>query len=345
LSYRYSARNPEHYLDDATQEIAGGITADQIFSRRFDEATRTRNRGDAEIQYSPTDRFSFTGFAGTLQDNYNHRGSVNSPTALNFIAGTTNPYYLYGVLKDLSYNAGFDGDFTVTNDISMFAEYSYERYYKSMASRYRVPGGDTPTPLDCSTSGRGCDSANNDWGSTARDYVHIFTIGADIHFGKKTYFNTYYSLSAAKGNVGSRPLGDSTITTGPDKFLLTGTNAAVDYPETVSRNHQVVAIFKYKLTNHLTPKIEYRYQQFDSRDYQTTPMTPYMGCVSPSASWSACPGLYQSTAGHAQPVLSVFRGGRHQCRPVFVLGGRPTVVPGTLSGGHTGVPLLRLTGV
>jgi MtrB/PioB family decaheme-associated outer membrane protein len=306
LSYRYSARNPEHYLDDATLEIAGGITADQIFSRRFDEATRTRNRGDAEIQYSPTDRFSVTGFAGTLQDNYNHRGSVNSPTALNFVAGTTNPYYLYGVLKDLSYNAGFDGDFTVTNDVSLFAEYSYERYYKSMASRYRVPGGATPTPLDCSTSGHGCDSANNDWGSTARDHVHIFTVGADIHFGKKTYFNTYYSLSAAKGNVGSRPLGDPTITTGPDKFLLTGTNAAVDYPETVSRNHQVVAIFKYKLTNHLTPKIEYRYQQFDSRDYQTTPMAPYMGCVSPLPPGAPVPGCTSSLLGTPSPFYPFF---------------------------------------
>ena len=44
------------------------------------------------------------------------------------------------MLKDLSYNAGFDGDFALNNSISLFAEYSYERYYKSMASRYRVPG-------------------------------------------------------------------------------------------------------------------------------------------------------------------------------------------------------------
>ena len=36
--------------------IAGGITNDQIFSRRFDEAARTRNRGDVEIEYDPTDR-------------------------------------------------------------------------------------------------------------------------------------------------------------------------------------------------------------------------------------------------------------------------------------------------
>jgi hypothetical protein len=68
VSYRYSARNPERYLDDQTEEINGGITADQIFSRRFDESTRTRNRGDAQIQYSPTDRLSFSGFGGTMQE-------------------------------------------------------------------------------------------------------------------------------------------------------------------------------------------------------------------------------------------------------------------------------------
>jgi MtrB/PioB family decaheme-associated outer membrane protein len=306
VSYRYSARNPEHYLDDQTEEINGGITADQVFSRRFDESTRTRNRGDAQIQYSPTDRLSFSGFGGTTQNNFNHQGGVNSATPLNFIAGTTNPYYLYGVLKDLSYNAGFDSDFTLTNSVTMFAEYSYERYYKSMASRYRVPGGATPTPLDCGTSGRGCDSANNDWGSTSREFVHILAGGVDIHFNKKANLNTYYTLSAAKGNVDSRPFGDPTLLTGPDKFLLTGTNAAVDYPETVSRNHQVVAVFRYKLTKNLTSKVEYRYQQFDSKDYQTSAMTPYMGCVSPIAPGAPVPGCTDPILGTPSPFYPYF---------------------------------------
>jgi len=306
VSYRYSARDPEHYLDDQTEEIAGGITNDQIFSRRFDESTRTRNRGDAEITYSPTDRLSFSGFGGTMQDDFNHRGGVNSATPLNFIAGTTYPYYLYGVLKDLSYNAGFDSDFTLTNAVTLFAEYSYERYYKAMTSRYRVPGGATPLPLDCSTAGHGCDSANNDWGSTARDHVHIFAVGWDTHFNKKADLNTYYSLSAAKGNVGSRPFGNPTLLTGPDKFLLTGTNAAVDYPETVSRNHQVVAIFRYKLTKNLTSKFEYRYQQFDSNDYQTSAMTPYMGCVSPLPPGAPVPGCTSPLLGTPSPFYPYF---------------------------------------
>jgi hypothetical protein len=305
-AYRYSTRNPEQYVDEEALTTAGGITNDQIFSRRFDEASRTRNRGDAEVQYTPTDRLSFTGFAGTSQDNYNHPGGVNSAAPLNFLVGTTNPYYLYGVLKDLSYDAGFDGDFTLTNSISLFAEYSYERYYKSMATRYRVPGATDTAPLDCSTAGDACDTANNDWGSTTHDYVHIYTAGVDLHFTKKADFNTYYSLSAAKGHVDSQPFGDTTLLAGPDKFLLTKTNAAVDYPETTSRNQEFVAIFKYNLTRHLTPKIEYRYQQFDSQDYQTSAMTPYMGCVSPLPPGAPVPGCTSPLLGTPSPYYPFF---------------------------------------
>ncbi len=321
VSYRHSDRNPEHYVDEEAIAVSGGITNDQIFSRRFDEAARTRDRGDVEIMYDPTDRLSFSGFGGTLQDNYNQRGGVNSAAPLNFVAGTTNPYYLYGVLKDLSYNAGFDGDFTLTNSVTMFAEYSWERYYKAMASRYRVPGSAAvATPLNCSNTAFGCDSANNDWGSTAADHVHIFTVGWDVHMGKKADFNTYYSLSAAKGNVNSRPFGDPTITTGPDKFLLTGTNAAVNYPETVSRNHEVAAIFKYKLTKNLTPKIEYRYQQFDSRDYQTTAMTPYMGCVSGLPPSAPVPGCASPLIGTPSPYYPFFVVGDNSAARYLFLG-------------------------
>jgi hypothetical protein len=118
--------------------------------------------------------------------------------------------------------------------------------------------------------------------------------------------NTYYSLSAAKGNVDSRPFGDPTLLTGPDKFLLTGTNAAVDYPQTVSRNHQLVAIFRYKLTNKLTSKVEYRYQQFDSKDYQTSAMTPYMGCVSPLPPGTPVPGCTSPLLGTPSPFYPYF---------------------------------------
>jgi MtrB/PioB family decaheme-associated outer membrane protein len=300
LSYRHSVRNPEAYDDEAFSNISGGITEEQVNHRRFDEAARIRNRADAQVQYSPFDKVSFSAFANTMQDNYNRRGDTNSATPLNFLTGsaaTTNPYFLYGVLKDLSYDYGFDADYAVSPAATLFAEYSHEKYHKRITSRMRTPGGAAPLPMDCSISGRACDSPNNDWESTTRDLVDIYTVGSDFYFGKKVYFTTYYSLSAAKGNVFSRPLGDPTLLTGPNKFLLTGTNAAVDYPETTSRNHDVTVILKYKLTKNLMPKLEYRYQQFDNKDYQTSPMTPYMGCVSGLPPSTPVPGCTSPLLG------------------------------------------------
>ena len=52
-SYHYSGRNPEQYVDDQSLEVSGGITNDSVFSRRFDEAARIRNRGDAQADLQP----------------------------------------------------------------------------------------------------------------------------------------------------------------------------------------------------------------------------------------------------------------------------------------------------
>jgi len=323
VSYRHSNRRPGAYQDDQASDPTTGLpvacgdtstvsfTADQRCSRRFDEAGRLRYRGDGLIQYSPTDKVTLSAFGGTLQDNYNLPRGANSPTPLNFLTGsaaTTNPYYLYGALKDLSYNFGFDADYAVAQQVTFFAEYSHERYYKRMITRYRVPEqGASGTASGCGPNSSGlanrgaCDTPNNDWESTSREPVDIYTVGADTYFGKKFYITAYYSLSATKGNVLSRFLGDpinhpnllagNVLPNDPDRFMLVGTNAAADYPETVNRNHEVVVVLKYKLTNNLTPKLEYRYSQWDNKDYQTSPMTQYMGCVSgppPAAPVAGC---------------------------------------------------------
>jgi hypothetical protein len=313
VSYRHSDRKPDVYQDDlasdpvteapvtCTDTTTVSFTEDQRCHRRFDEAARLRNRGDGLVQYSPTDKITFSAFGGTLQDDYNRRGGTNSPTALNFLTGsaaTVGPYYLYGVQKDISYNYGFDADYALTAQVSLFAEYSREHYHKRMITRNRTPPTGTQTILTCN----GCDTANNDWESVAREPVDIYTVGADTYFGKKVYFTAYYTLSAGSGTVFSRPLGDPTITAaGPNQFLLVGTNAAVNYPETVNRNHEVVVVFKYKLTERLTPKLEYHYQQWDYKDYQTSPMTQYMGCISPIPNG---PPVTNAVPGCTTPILT-----------------------------------------
>ena len=156
--------------------------------------------------------------------------------------------------------------------------------------------------------------------------MDISSAGADFYFGKskKVYITAYYSLSAVKGNIFSRFLGDPIghpnlpLANDPDRFMLVGTNAAVDYPETVNRSHELAVIFKFKLTNNLTPKLEYRYQQWDNKDYQTSSMTPYMGCVSaapPAAPIAGCttPILNSATSPTPVGVASPFY-------PYFVVG-------------------------
>lgn len=310
-SYRHSDRKPDNYQDElASDPVTGApvpcsdvtnvnFTGDQRCHRRFDEAARLRDRADGLLQYAPSDKLTFSVFAGTLQNNYNRSGGTNSPTALNFLTGTaatTSPYYLYGLLKDISYNIGFDADYALSTQATLFAEYSHEKNYTRMISRNRSPVSPPGTILTCT----GCDSANNDWESLTREPVDIYSLGIDLYLGKKTSLTTYYSLSAAKANVLTHPLGDPAIVTGPDAFVLTGTSAAVDYPQTTSRLHDYAVVFKYKLTENLTPRVEYRYQQWDNRDYQTSPMTPYMGCVSPIPNG---PPVTNAVPGCTTPIL------------------------------------------
>ena len=150
------------------------------------------------MQYDLTDRVTVSGFFGTVQDNYNQRGGTNSPVPLNFIPGTTNPYYLYGVLNNLSYNWGFDADYAFSEKVTFFAEYSHERYHQRMVTRYRQPVSPPTTILTCTN---GCDTANNDWESTSREPVDIYSIGADWTLGKKIA-GTSFVLPALDAQLG-----------------------------------------------------------------------------------------------------------------------------------------------
>jgi len=302
--YRYSVRDPELYEDELALEISGGIPTAHPLSRRFDQTARTRHRLDATLTLDPTDRLSFSVFGSSTQDDYNQRGGLNSAVPLNFVSGNYVPYYLYGLLKDIGWLWGADANVVLTDQVSFFAEYSHERYYHSMVSRVRNPGsGIAPGALvasNCAAAGQPCDSANNDWASAARDVVDVGTVGFDVDPTKRTTVSSYYSLSFGKGTVTTRPVGNTTLIGVPDQFILNGTSSATDYPQTTSRIHEVGAIFRFKINDNLQPKLEYRFQQWDNRDYQTTPMTQFMGCFSAIPNG---PPATNSVPGCTTPIL------------------------------------------
>src|SRR5207248_6215782 len=103
------------------------FTEEQRCHRRFDEAARVLNRGDALVEYD-LGQFSFGGNVQTIQIDFNRPGGTNSVTPLNFVSGKTRPYYLYGFINDLSWIYSFNTSYTFSSEASVFVEYTRENY-------------------------------------------------------------------------------------------------------------------------------------------------------------------------------------------------------------------------
>jgi len=278
LAYRHSDRKPDVYQNESEELLPA--------MRRFDQNARIRDRADASLSYSPLDALTLTGFFGTTQDNYNVRDNSLNGTAYGALAGTI-PYYSYGLLKDVGTNYGLGFDWAANKQFSIFGEYMRENYRNNMVSRQRNVNTVAGKELFDTAS----DSPGNDWASGNRDVIDTYSTGIDMYLSKKVFITSYYSLSAGKGLNQTTALGNAAMyapggqyyvaaqgAIPASKFLVT---TVLNYPKTTTRLHEIGAVFKVKLTRNLVPKFEYRLQQYDSNDFQTSPMNPFMGISNP----------------------------------------------------------------
>lgn len=267
-------------------------------TQRPDEGFRRRYRSDLLAQYDLTDRLSVSAFYRTVQDDLNRRNRLTSLTPLgdpSLITITTvrptpiyGPYYVYGLLKGLVWNWGGDFDFMLNKNTSLFAEYTRERLVERQVSRQRSKNTASqvgcPAPPTADANARADCDPINDWMTLERDIIDTYTVGTDLTFNRLN-LSLYYTLAASKGNtfsdgincqIGNGP-NDTCRTSFPNWKLDNATNRAVtlSFPETVSRLHEANVIVKFKLNETLSPKLEYRYQRFDYRDFQTSVMNPY----------------------------------------------------------------------
>jgi MtrB/PioB family decaheme-associated outer membrane protein len=235
-SYRHGDREPEQYI---------GTPAMLPSLRKYEETGRIRHRAETLLQITPVDQVSFAASFGTTQDDYQEQGCV----WLGFDQ-------CYGLLKDISRNYTFEVTYDPFAQVSLFAEYTGEKYDYRQRSRQRNPASGT-TPAN--------DSPNNDWESIRRDHVDNYALGLTATPGSRVTIDLFYALSVAINKLRTRALGVPGAPGAP-AFLPT---TASDYPDTSNRWHQMVSSLRFPLLEgNLAPKVEYRYEKYDRIDFQ-----------------------------------------------------------------------------
>ncbi len=270
-SYRRSERESGHY--EANEESfplgEGPFALGQIHGlRKFDEADRNRHRAEALIQIDPADTFTFGASYGTTQDDYDKSD--------------------FGLLKDISYNRGFELTYTPHPVLSFFGEYMREKFKYRQRSRQRTPPSAT-APAN--------DSPNNDWESNRRDLVDTWTAGLDGAPWEKLTFNAFYSLSTARNSILTQALGSPLI---PGFLVATAQN----YPDTSNRWHQIVTSVKFPLSGSLSPKFEYRYEKYNRIDFQLERLSEYI-TLDPATRTSIFLGVGEDVPGYNAHIVAV----------------------------------------
>jgi hypothetical protein len=235
-SYQHSDRNPQSYLLNLELYPKGGNPALPDGWQMYDEAARIRNKGSALMQIDASDRLSFSGFYDTTQDRYNDT--------------------VYGLLGYRSLASGLDVSYQLRNGMSIFANYAWETYNSDQRDRQY-----SKTNM----------SSNNDWASYANDAIHAISGGVSVspQRVRGLIVDAFYSLSLAKGRIDTTALGNPAL----PGFLVT---TAQNYPETSNRFHTLTGAVRYRLGPNVYSRLEYRWERYDTNDFQIEYMTPNM---------------------------------------------------------------------
>ncbi|MEK6570794.1 MAG: MtrB/PioB family outer membrane beta-barrel protein, partial [Bacteroidota bacterium] len=226
--------------------------------RKFDLATRDRNRANVLAQVTPSDVLAFTGSFGLANDDFKES--------------------VYGLLWNKSNNFSFDVSYNPTYDLALFASYTRENFNYAVKSRQRVPVVGTT---------RANDTTNNDWSSDLEDLANTFGFGFSWSVvPEQVDFSLDFSLSDGRGTIATRALGNPA----DPRFLVT---SAQNYPDTRSILRQMRASVGYRLTDHFTPRLEYRFEGYSESYFNQDVMEPYMVPVDPASSGGVFLGARQ----------------------------------------------------
>ncbi|MBI2503730.1 MAG: MtrB/PioB family decaheme-associated outer membrane protein [Candidatus Latescibacteria bacterium] len=236
--------------------------------RKFDLATRDRNKANVLAQVTPFEALTLSGSFGLVNDDFKESQ--------------------YGLLSNKANNLSLDAAYNPTYDLALFANYTKETFKYAMKSRQRVPETATAAVND---------TVNNDWRSNMKDGANTFGLGLSwAAVPEKVDLSADFSLSSAKGTSATKALGDPTI----KGFLVT---SAEDYPDTKSKLTQLRTSIGYRLTPHFTPRVEYRFEDYNETYFNQDVMEPYMAPVDPTTAGAVFLGARQP--GYSAHIVSL----------------------------------------
>ncbi len=254
---QHSRRRPERY--DPDYFLASFPAGTGIFAlpqlpglRRVDQAARTRNYGTVSLQAPATESISVSA-AYTVDRAFFEESR-------------------YGDLYDLNDSASFDLSYLVTPSISLFADYTHEKFRYALRSRQR---------LDASPIGPASDSPGNDWESNIRDSVHTWGVGLNAGmFRNRLAVDANYGFSQGDNVTATMALGNPAA----EGFLAT---SAENYPKLGNRFQRLAVSLKFALSDRVFYRIEYAHERYKESDLALEQAVPFLGLTDAGAQRAA----------------------------------------------------------
>lgn len=240
-SYTYKRRHAHDYdaerVAEETYPLGEGTSLGQLPElRKYDQASRIRNRVGAKADWDITDALNL---------------AVDSAyTINNYISD-------YGLLGDKSLYYAVDLGVTPSDRLRLSGGYAWERTTSQTRARYRESAS--------------LDLASNDWVGQLDDLVQTVHADLDCVVVPNTFDTTIgWSMSYAKGTQQAyNPNGLQ----GTASQITSAT--ATDLPNTYNRLNQLSALFRYHLTASTTLKAQYAYQRYTETDWTQDSLDVY----------------------------------------------------------------------
>jgi MtrB/PioB family decaheme-associated outer membrane protein len=213
--------------------LGGNATSLPQF-RKFDEADRTRDKGDVLVQVSPIDTLTVSGSFYGQDDSY-----FNSP---------------YGLQEAESYGWSADVQWAPIERLNLFAGYAYDQY-NSKEKSCNVPGA---PPTVCDPTGV------NDFFVRPRDTLDTVRVGANVLVVPKRFDVSFgYTYTFGKGVQ---------RTAGTPGGAASGDPTGV--PDTENTFHIFNVVGRYFLTPQWILKLGYQYERYAEKDFTTDGIGP-----------------------------------------------------------------------